>query len=115
MNSVGRFSIPVVDQQVVEKTFHPAQNPCLRRLFHAFVVQVCQKRFDVLLAHLFRPDTEFAVHIAGHLPQIPQVGLGRIVRKFFFQFDIKGVIFQLFIPISHDLCLFSVKITIFVK
>ena len=82
----------VVDQQVVVETLDSAKDSSLRRFFYALVVQVGQKSFDVALFGLLGPDRKFMLEVFGHLFQVADVGLYRVVRQLLLQTYIVDVL-----------------------
>lgn len=104
VDELGRKAVdPVVDQQIGEKTLDSAQNARLRRLLDPLVVQIRQKRLDMLLAHLLGiGNRKLALHVGGHLSQIAEIGLDRIVGQFFLELDVIGVSLDFVFPSNHE-------------
>ena len=76
----------VVEHQIVEKTFDAAQFTGLGSLLDTCIVEVGQKRFDLVGCYLFGLcDAESVFHIIGNTCQIMQVGLHGIFGEFFLQ------------------------------
>ena len=104
VDELGRKAVdPVVDQQIGEKALDSAQNARLRRLLDPLVVQIRQKRLDMLLAHLLGiGNRKLALHVGGHLSQIAEIGLDRIVGQFFLELDVIGVSLDFVFPSNHE-------------